>query len=342
MRRMTEKTIEADTAMSPNAAQVERFSRDLDALVGADDVIGVAVSGGPDSLALLLLAAAARPGKVKAATVDHDLREGSRGEADMVAAICAKAGIEHRILSVEWPKKPVSAIPARARARRYQELARWAKAEGVKALLTAHHREDQAETLLMRLRRGSGIRGLASMRWKVTVPGSDEALVRPLLGWSREELKAIVLEAGLQPVDDPTNRDETFERARVRKFIDESEWLDSGALARTALNLADADAALRWASRREFERAVTRAGGAVTFDPTHLPREIRRRIVSRIVRGLASEGPPGDLRGGEIDRLLLALSNGGKATLRGVECAGGEAWTFRKAPQRVPVAGQPG
>lgn len=327
--------IKIDQPYVPAKAQVERFVRDLDALVKPDDPIGVAVSGGPDSLALLLLAAAARPGKVKAATVDHGLRENSRDEAEMVAALCAKMGIPHEILTVEWKQKPVTAIPARARLHRYRELAQWARAEGIKALLTAHHQEDQAETLLMRLRRGSGIRGLASMRWKVTVPGSDESLVRPLLGWGREELRTLVTEAGLEPVEDPTNSDPQFERARVRKIVSETDWLDSRVLAQTALNLADADAALRWAAGEAFKRSVTMGDGAVTFDPNGLPREIRRRIVSRLIQRLASEGRGGDLRGRQSDRLLMALSAGKKATIRGVLCEGGDAWRFSKAPTRT-------
>lgn len=338
---MSKTPTNTDSPYVPAKALIERFARDLDALVKPDDSIGVAVSGGPDSLALLLLAAAARPGKVKAATVDHGLRDDSRSEAEMVAALCEKMGIPHQILTVEWKQKPVTAIPARARLHRYRELANWARSESVKALLTAHHQEDQAETLLMRLRRGSGIRGLASMRWKVTVPGSDEALVRPLLGWGREELRALVKEAGLEPVEDPTNSDQKFERARVRKIVSETDWLDSRALAQTALNLADADAALRWAAGQEFKRAVTSSQGVLTFDPKGLPREIRRRIVGRLVQRLGTEGRGAELRGRQSDRLLAALAAGRKATVRGVLCEGGETWRFREAPQRATRPKQP-
>jgi tRNA(Ile)-lysidine synthase len=104
--------------LEPEAATLERFRQDLDALIDADLPIGVAVSGGPDSLALLLLAAATRPMRVEAATVDHRLRDGSRDEAEMVAGICARLGVPHVILTVEWPQKPDTAIQERARLAR--------------------------------------------------------------------------------------------------------------------------------------------------------------------------------------------------------------------------------
>src|SRR3954454_21444448 len=105
----------------------DRFVRDLDALSAGGARIGIAVSGGPDSLALLLLAAAARPGKIEAATIDHALRPGSRDEAEMVAGICLALGIPHAILTAEWREAPATAIQERARKERYRLLAGWAK-----------------------------------------------------------------------------------------------------------------------------------------------------------------------------------------------------------------------
>src|SRR5689334_14701970 len=146
--------------MVPEPAHVERFSRDLNALIAPEERIGIAVSGGPDSLALLLLAAAARRGKVEAATVDHALRPESRGEAEDVAALCRGLGVPHSILTASWRKKPESAIQQRAREARYGLLGDWAKARNLRAILTGHHLDDQAETLIMRLMRGAGVRGL--------------------------------------------------------------------------------------------------------------------------------------------------------------------------------------
>src|SRR3954453_16959972 len=150
--------------MVPEPALVDRFRKSLDPLLAPDERIGIAVSGGPDSLALLLLAASARPGKIEAATVDHTLREASRGEAEMVARVCAKLNVPHAILTAEWEQKPTTAIQERARNERYRLLARWAEDQGLVAIATAHHADDQAETLVMRLARGAGVRGLAGMK----------------------------------------------------------------------------------------------------------------------------------------------------------------------------------
>src|SRR5215208_1160737 len=117
--------------MVPEPALVNRFRGDLDALIAPDARIGIAVSGGPDSLALLLLAAAARPGQVEAATVDHGLREQSRAEAEMVTSLCEPLGVAHTIVTIEWPEKPTTAVQERARDARYRVLAGWAAERGL-------------------------------------------------------------------------------------------------------------------------------------------------------------------------------------------------------------------
>jgi tRNA(Ile)-lysidine synthetase-like protein len=170
-----------------------RFAADLGPLAPAGR-IGIAVSGGPDSLALLVLAAAARPGEVEAVTVDHRLRPASRNEAEGVAAICAAIAVPHIILSARWTDPPTANVQARARDERYALLARWATDRRLAAVATAHHADDQAETLLMRLARGSGVSGLAGVRPSRTLsPGV--ALIRPLLGWRKLELEAIAAAA---------------------------------------------------------------------------------------------------------------------------------------------------
>jgi tRNA(Ile)-lysidine synthase len=312
----------------------DRFSRDLDMLVPADAPIGVAVSGGPDSLALLILAATARPGLVEAATVDHALRAESRGEAEMVAGLCERLGVPHKILTVTWVEKPQTALQERARSARYGLLSVWARERDLHALVTAHHLDDQAETLLMRLARGAGVRGLAGMRRVAQTPGADIALVRPLLGWRRSELEQVCTSAGLTPVTDPSNADEQFERVRMRRALADAEWLDPPALAISAANLAQADAALQWATTQAWNRAVTVNGREIVFVPADAPREIRRRIVTRAITRLANEGKGAQLRGNELDRILVALSSGGKATVRGVLCTGGKEWRFSEAPPR--------
>src|SRR4051812_34935528 len=122
--------------MLPEPALAERFARDLDALIAPDARLGIAVSGGPDSLALLLLAAAARPGRIEAATVDHALRHESCQEAAMVHELCESLGIPHRTLTVEWLEKPETALQEQAREQRYALLSRWAGDRGLKAIAT--------------------------------------------------------------------------------------------------------------------------------------------------------------------------------------------------------------
>jgi tRNA(Ile)-lysidine synthase len=321
-------------ALVPDPDLVDRFGRELNLLIASDQPIGIAVSGGPDSLALLLLAAAARPGLVEAATVDHALRAESHAEAEAVAAICGTLGVPHSILTVEWKQRPESAIQERARNARYRLLGKWAGQRGLKALVTGHHADDQAETLVMRLLRGAGVKGLAGMRRLAKAPRAQLAVLRPLLGWRRSELEKLCADAGLTPVDDPSNADRQFERVRIRQALAGADWFDPRAVALSATNLAEADSALQWAAAQEWKRGVTNGGGQLTYRPADAPREIRRRIARRAILALASEGS-GDLRGPALEKVLTALGAGRKATLRGVVCIGGaQEWRFAKAPPR--------
>src|SRR5206468_6438153 len=172
---------------------------------------------------------------------------------------------------------PQTAIQERARQQRYRLLGYWAEERGLNAIATGHHADDQAETLLMRLARGAGVRGLAGMRPRSVAPGSHVRLIRPLLGWRRDELQQLCNAAGLNPVVDPGNSDERFERVRVRNALGYLDWLDPLAVARSAANLADADTALDWAARNEWKAAVRERGGAIAYRPGEAPPEIVRR-----------------------------------------------------------------
>ena len=324
------------TLAAPATEAVERLRASLDPIAAAEGPIGIAVSGGPDSLALLLLAAAARPGRIEAATVDHGLRPEGAAEGAMVAALCEKLGGPHQVLTVEWTEKPETGLQERARAKRYALLAKWAQERGLTTLVTAHHLDDQAETALMRLMRGAGVRGLGAMRRLGRAPAGRVPLARPLLGWRRSELEQICVDAGVAPAQDPSNSDQQFERVRIRSALAEADWLDPVAIATSARNLAEADAALDWATALVWRRAVKREGEQLLFQAKGIPRELRRRVVARAVARLASEGVGAGLRGREVDRLLAELSAGRKATLRGVLCiGGGEQWRFRRAPARA-------
>jgi tRNA(Ile)-lysidine synthase len=322
--------------MVPGQASIDRFSRDLDAIVAPGARIGIAVSGGPDSLALLLLAAEARPGRIEAATVDHALRPESRAEAEMVGKVCDRLGMPHAILTAQWEQKPATAVQERARAVRYRLLGEWARSRGLDLIATAHHLDDQAETLLMRLARGAGVRGLAGMRRLSRGSPAGVPLARPLLGWRHSELEAICAAAGVEPVRDPGNEDGQFERVRVRNALAADDGLDPGALAKSAAHLAEADAALDWAAEAEWQRAITEEKGELAYAGRDAPPEIRRRILRRAILSLASEGD-GEIRGRELDRLLETLETGGTATLRGVLCTGGPDWRFTRARPRRPT-----
>jgi tRNA(Ile)-lysidine synthase len=305
--------------MAIAAELISRFSADTGALTGpARGRLGLAVSGGPDSLALLTLAHAAFPGEIAAATVDHGLRPESAAEARFVAGICVRLGVPHAILTAD--QAIAGNVQAGARALRYRLLGAWAAHEGMAWLATAHHRDDQAETLLMRLNRGAGLAGLAGVRARTELHGLQ--VIRPLLGWSRAELAAIA--APLEPADDPSNADPRYDRVRLRKQLAGADWLDAAAFARSAQALAEAEAALDWAAERLIAERV--AGGV--FDPDGVPAELRRRIVLKLL------GAPAPPRGPDLQRLLATLEAGGTATLAGVKCTGGARWTFTPAPPR--------
>ena len=315
---------------------VARFRRDLDALAPGVERLAVAVSGGPDSLALLLLAHAALPGRVEAATVDHRLRPESTIEALHVEDICARLGLPHTVLDVTVADGPAG-LQAEARAARYLALARWAASRGLVHLATAHHADDQAETVLMRLKRGAGIGGLAGIR--PARPEGALTLLRPLLGWTKAELVHLVAHAGIEPVDDPSNRDPRFDRAAIRRFLGEHPEFEPHRLTRTAAAAREADEALDWAAAQLAEDRINAQAGEWRLDPAGLPRELRRRLLARAVAAVREAhalAPP--WTGNEdVEGLLTALEAGATATRAGVMGRGGPFWHLRLAPPRRPT-----
>ena len=289
----------------------------------------IAVSGGPDSLALLLLAAVAAPGRIHALTVDHALRPDSADEAAAVAAICAARGIPHTTLCWTGPK-PASNIQAAARTARYALMADWCAANGVPALMTAHHADDQAETLLMRLARGSGVGGLSGIRPGRGL-GRGVTLVRPLLGVRKADLLAIVAAAGLTPADDPANRDPRHDRTAARAALAAVPWLDPVRLAASAERLAEAEAALDWTTERAWAGRAEATDGLITLDPHGLPAELVYRLTARAIAAVAPDAAP---RGEALARLIARLTGGGSGTIAGVRVQGGALWRFSAAAAR--------
>jgi tRNA(Ile)-lysidine synthase len=273
----------------------------------------LAVSGGPDSVALLWLAARWRS-KLKrgprliAVTVDHGLRDEAAGEAREVKRLAKTLEIEHRTL--RWQgAKPKTGVPAAAREARYALLAKAARASGATHVATAHTRDDQAETLLMRLLRGSGIAGLAAMAAETERHGVW--LARPLLETSKAQLLATLDAAGIGFADDPSNRDPAFTRPRLRALMPAlaAEGADAKNLSRLARRLARANAAVEvladGAERYLFltDRDAALGGyDALVF--AGLPEEIRLRLLKRAIDRQGHEGPA-EL--GKVEVLLSAL-----------------------------------
>ena len=295
--------------------------------LGEDESFAVAVSGGPDSLALLLLAHAAFGHQVQALTVDHGLRDASAGEAAMVAGVCAARAIPQETL-VWRGEKPGANRQAAARAARYDLMRDWCAANGIAWLATAHHADDVAETLLMRLARGSGSGGLSGIRSRRDL-GQGVTLLRPLLGRRRAELAAMVTSAGLSAADDPSNRDLHYDRTQARALLTGTPWLFAERLASSAANLRDAEAALDWTAALAWDSRVEVLPDWTAIDAAGLPTELARRLVQRAlaVLGACAEGP-------QVTRMIAVLQAGGTSTLGAVQGRGGDRWTFRRVAER--------
>ena len=304
------------------------------------------MSGGPDSLALLLLARAAYPGAIAAATVDHKLRAASAAEAEFVHALCERLAVPHDILTPSEGIAVTGNLQEQARALRYTLLHFWGGSGTLRGerpwrtewVATGHQQDDLAEGLVMRARRGAGVGGLAAMpvRRAMLPPIPGPSLVRPLLHWSRDELAKIVADAGIDAIHDPSNQHPRFDRSRVRKLLASSPELPADRLAMAARNLRHAEDALEWATTREWsERCEIEAHETVWLDAADLPYEILRRLALRAIDTVRFEF---DLRGSwsgvGVDRLIAALDAGKATTLAGVAARPGKRWRFTLAPPR--------
>lgn len=205
---------------------------------------------------------------------------------------------------------------------------------GLAALATAHHADDQAETLLMRLNRGSGLPGLAGVRPRGLIPGGTGRLIRPLLGWRKHELEDLVRNAGIEPIADPSNLDERFDRVRIRRALAGADWLDPLALAHSAALLGEAEAALEDVVAQIYSERIIRGKESFQFAVTGTDY-VRLEVVRRILADIGAEPP----RSG-IARLIARLEAGSNASLAGVlatpsKQGGLECWTFRTEPPRM-------
>ncbi|HWV12673.1 MAG TPA: tRNA lysidine(34) synthetase TilS [Sphingobium sp.] len=294
-------------------------------LVGEADKFrfGVAVSGGPDSMALLNLAARCFAGRVEAATVDHGLRPESAEEAAMVAQWCSGRGLPQAVLR---PPQPLTGnVQQWARTQRYAALEGWRAERSIDWLFTAHHADDQLETILMRLNRGAGVNGLSGIRAR------QGHVLRPLLGVRRADLLEHVRAEGLPFVNDPSNVNPRFDRVAIRQHLEHVSWLDPLAAVRSAAALAECGDALDWMVKDLATAYVRQEGDAWLLTRTDFPRELLRRLLLHIV---AKAQPGASPRGDTIDRAVAAAAKGGQASLGALLVKGGMVWKISVAPPR--------
>lgn len=263
--------------------------------------IGLAVSGGPDSLALLLLAAEfanqnAAHHRFVVYSVDHGLRAEAAEEVTYVVEAARTLGLAARALRWEGPK-PATGIQQAARAARYGLLAAAMAEDETEILVTAHHLADQAETVLMRLAHGSGPEGLRGMDYLSEV--GSLVVVRPLLGIDPAELARVVATSNLRPVIDPSNTDTDYERVRWRQMLPQlaALGLDARRLSRFANRMRDADRALA-AMASSTQTGHDMASGARSVARAvlvRLPRAVAIRVVANLLDQVGGGQKPHDL-----------------------------------------------
>jgi tRNA(Ile)-lysidine synthase len=233
---------------------IAEFSSSLDALIPSlPTQIAVAVSGGADSFALLHLThqwAKEKNISIIALTIDHQLRPESAEEAHIVAQWCQLHGISHHTL--HWHgEKPTTAIQAKARNARRHLLCQACQQRDIKILVLGHQADDQAETMMMRLQRGTGLKGLKAMQPMTRDPATHVAILRPLLSVRRAALRAYCVENDLPFIDDPSNDKTEFERVRVRQALQALPELATG-ITKTAVRLKRADDTLNQLAQSWF------------------------------------------------------------------------------------------
>jgi tRNA(Ile)-lysidine synthase len=304
-----------------SAAEADRA---LDVLKPFDRVV-LAVSGGPDSLALTYLVCDwhARLGTnrpvITVATVDHALRPESAAEAEIVATHCAELGFQHATLRWEGIK-PKHGIPNAARDARYALLdahAQTIAGGGTVAVVTAHHQDDQAETVFMRLARGGGVDALAAMAAERSLQvDSPVRLLRPFLGFSKAQLVASLSARGVTWIEDPTNSDIKYERTRLRQTLATS-GLDIAAVAATARHMQDAREGLDYAASRFRETLQLSYNSAVyaSFDQRAFnaaPRLLRSMVLAEVIADFGGTTPKPEVA--EVEALVARIGASGRVT----------------------------
>lgn len=318
----------------------------LFAPLAAEERLLVAVSGGPDSVALLALLtvwarACAGRQAIYAATVDHGLRPEAAAEAAAVGLLCRDLDVPHVVLRWEG-EKPRSGLQEQARLARYELLAGQARALGGAVIVTAHTLDDQAETLLIRMAKGSGPAGLAGMRARTFRHGVP--LARPLLGVAKARLVATCLARGLDHASDPSNEDPRFTRVRWRALMPQlsEEGLTSARLALLASRVARAEQALEQRAAGLLPALSTRGDDGLRLDFVGLCREPDEIVIRVLARALAVLQPEAEMRLERLENCALALAEAARGgeplrrTLGGcvLRLTGDGALTVAREPPR--------
>ncbi|MFP3945188.1 MAG: tRNA lysidine(34) synthetase TilS [Alphaproteobacteria bacterium] len=343
--RKSSPAIEAGGPL-PDEGGILRHLRECLRALGVTPPVALAVSGGGDSMALARLFAEAAPGldlspeEIHAVTVDHGLRPEAAREAETVGEWMRTLGFSHDIL-VWRSAAPGPNLQAAARHARYGLLVHWCARRGVRTLLTAHTADDQAETVLMRLARGSGVDGLSGMapvRVMEAVDGTRVRLLRPLLDVPRADLRACLEARGVTWFDDPSNENPAFGRVRARHALAllQPLGLSRERLVKTAAQMARARAALEEAVDAAERQSVTaHPAGFRWLDPSvfaRVPGEVALRLLARVLMSVSGASYRPRLE--RLERALAALK-GGLARARTV---GG----CRLVPERSGRSGRSG
>lgn len=287
---------------------------------------------------MLLLAHEALPANIAVASVDHGLRPEASDEVALVEEVCNSRNIPFAAINVQVA---AGNLQANARKARYQALTQWVGEHGLGALATAHHADDQAETLLMRLARGSGLSGLAGVRAATLLSDGETPLLRPLLNWRKLDLEQVVVEAGFRPVQDPSNSNPAFDRVRVRQHLAEHDWLSVEALSLSSEHLSEAWRAIEWYAQLDWEEMVHRDEDHSFRYFVNVPRVVAIETICRIIGELG-----GVSTRSEAARAYDRLWRRENASLSGVLIVPGSemiertgvrmrAWSFAPEPPRT-------
>ncbi|MBO9444332.1 tRNA lysidine(34) synthetase TilS [Ruegeria sp. R14_0] len=297
--------------------------------------LGVAISGGGDSVALLLLLneiTANEQVTLFAATVDHGLRPEAADEAEHVRTFAQRMGIPHDTLVwTGWDGG--GNLQDQARQARYRLLTDWAHGHGITAVALGHTADDQAETFLMRLGRAAGVTGLSGMPTKRLKGGV--VLLRPMLGLTRQDLRAYLTERGVEWIEDPSNHDIRFDRIKAREALSglQDLGITASSLARVAENLTQAREALEVFAQESARKMAKTVAGNVCLDRAAfqiLPQEIKRRLLVGSIAWIAGQGYPP--RQSAIERALRSVDEGTATSIGGCLLVphGNKMWICRE------------